>query len=164
MLGYPEVPTSYENAVNNLFIANSNVMFTLLDKTWKDEDIYGDSCAFYRISDYYTAYYLVSLIYRDIEEQVVTNWDEVLEKYNLVALSECYACKGINLTEVFEEFGFPFIDCSCGIECMGFQVSFEIEPDCNPCSGCGENGEDTSTYVIKDLLDNLSSCTNTLSE
>jgi len=155
------VPNYLDN-IRNFFRGIKNFLYDLLTKLFKDEDIRNKSCAQLRILDHYYAGYLVTLIYRDIQEGVITTWEQALEKYNLVALDKCCACKGIKLTSVFEDFGYPFVDCSCGIECMGFHITFQIEPDCNPCTNCGQITPIDITYDIKHLLTNPTECTNTL--
>lgn len=143
------------------FKSHKSKFYILFTKQFKEEDIWNESCAHNRVTDYYLAFSLVAIIAREIEEGLFSTWSDVIEKFNLIELDECFACKGISLSKIFAEYGFPFTDCDCGIECMGFHISFEIEPDCNPCIGCNYT-QLTPTYNIQDLIDNPTTCVNTL--
>lgn len=137
--------------LNSFFVKYKETIFALHTKEFKEESIYDKSCLQFKVLDYYSAFYLVSFIYQDILENPVKEWSYYVTKYELEKLSKCYACKGIKLQEVFKLFGYPFIPCDGGIECIDIEYDNIVEPTTvdNP---------DIVTVNIQDYINGINIC------
>ncbi len=148
----PNQTTVLENYINNFFNTYKVDILNLHNKQWDEEDISGKSCIQYDIFKYYEALYFVILIYLEVKQGIHTKWSYYIDKYYLVHIKKCLACHNIDLDKILNIFGLPIIDCIGGIECMGLEIDFEIEPQMFI-------GGTLPKYNINDLLNNLQGCT-----
>jgi hypothetical protein len=122
------VLNDYQVKVNSFFDNYKEAIYTLHYNQFKQESIYDKSCLQFKVIDYYSALYLVSLIYQDILDNPLYDWEYFKVKYDLVNINKCYACKGIKLTDIFKLFGYPFKNTQIGIELMEIESTFIVEP------------------------------------
>lgn len=120
--------TDLENLMTKVFSIYRKDILALHTKEWKEEDITGKSCIQYKIYQYYLAIYYVILIYIELKQGIHTDWEYYTKKYNTDSIRKCLACDGIDLNTILNTFGLPTTECEGGIECMGLEESFEIEP------------------------------------
>ena len=146
--------TKLETYINNSFLLYKDDILILHSKQWKEEDISGQSCIQYKIYNYYLTIYYVILIYLEIKDGVNLEWNYYEEKYKLNKISKCLACNNINLNKILNIFGLPLTICTedGGIECMGLQENFEIEPILFNTSNL------YNKFDVKSLLNNPISC------
>ncbi|SRR6266403_4042359 len=144
--------TELETYIANVFSLYRKDILSLHYKEWKEENISGKSCIQYKVYQYYLAIYYVILIYLELKQGINTDWNYYIKKYNLDKISKCLACDNIDLESILKIFGLSITTCIDGIECIGVEESFEVEP---VLIGY------IPTYnkvIIKDLLNNLISC------
>lgn len=115
----------------------------LTNKSWKEEDYRGKTYTHWQIQQYYNALGLVLLLVLDIKKNgnVYTDWSYYNTKYKIDDYRKCLACACIDLDKILSIFGLPFEDCEGGIECRGIEITFEVEPDTQPDTPFGDEGQ-----------------------
>lgn len=121
--------TPLENIMSKVFALYRADILALHTKQWKEEDISGKSCIQYKIHQYYLATYYVTLIYLELQQGINTDWEYYKEKYKTDTIRKCLSCNNIDLNAILTLFGLPTTICEGGIECMGLEEDFEIEPE-----------------------------------
>ncbi len=148
--------TDLEVKINTFFQANRSNIISLTNFSWKREDIDGEGCSIFKVGQYYFAMYLAILIYLEIQLGIPRTAQYYLDKYNIRVLQDRFACNGISLSNVFNDFGIGAILTTQGlgedgIEFIGIEESFIVEPefDADPVTP-----PDTSISII-DILEQI---------
>lgn len=117
--------------INDFWIAFKSDILKLTTKSWKEEDNRGSSLTHWKIMQYYNVLSLMILIYFDIEKNktIYSEWSYYNTKYKLDEYRKCLACECIDLDKILTIFGFPFAECTEGIECMNIETTFIVESD-----------------------------------
>lgn len=131
-----ETQTDLTGYITKAFNRYSDTLLTLSQQHWKDEDIRGTSKVQYTIEQYYMAILLVVLVRLDVDRllHLDKEWSEFETTWGLAEYKERFACVGISLDNILSDFGLPLIEeefdlATDGIETMGIELSFEIQPD-----------------------------------
>lgn len=123
----------YEIAAHNTFQYYKADIMALHTQQWKEEDVQGESCVQFKTMQYYAAIYYISILSSILNGGIKT-WDEIKTKYCYEDKRKKFACNGIDLDRVAGFFSLP-PNGECGINGMGIQDTFEIEPIISPCEG-----------------------------
>lgn len=132
----PNSPNFYDISIANAFKIYKGEVLTLTKKMWKEEAIEGASCKQSYIMQYHAAIYL-AVILLNIYKDGTTSWEELLKKYKIEDKKKKFACNGIDFDLILAAFGLPSTS-ECGIEGMGIEDTFEIEPADSPCNNTVE--------------------------
>lgn len=129
-----------DTKIRNFWTTFKADILKLTFKSWKEEDYRGKTYTQWRITQYHNVLTLMILLIFDIKKngKVHTDWAYYNTKYKLDTYRKCLACECIDLDKVLAIFGLPFKDCTGGIECMGIQLTFQIEPDDFPATPFGD--------------------------
>lgn len=144
--------TELETYIANVFSLYRKDILALHIKEWKEEDISGKSCIQYKIYQYYLAVYYVILIYLELKQGINTDWNYYESKYKISTIRKCLSCDKIDLNAILNIFGLPSTTPDGGIEDMGLEETFEIEPILLTTES------EYDKVVIKDILNNLYTC------
>jgi len=171
----------YEIAINNTFKYYKAEILALNKQQWKEEDIQGESCVQFKTMQYYAAIYYIGILSSILNGGTKT-WEEIKTKYCYEDKRKKFACNGIDLDKVAGFFSLPPIT-ECGIDGMGIENTFEVEPTTSPCEGVttncsggiegmgieidleveplefSESCSETTSINIEETLANLYSCT-----
>ena len=115
-----------------------------------NEDMFNKDNNIYKIMYYYLAFYLVLLVYLEIQDRVHSDWSYYVNKYDLINQSKIFGCNGISLDKVFELFGIDYNNTG-GIGNMQIDSTFQVD---------SSDSAINSSVEFQDLLNNMSGCNN----
>lgn len=124
--------TDLERKINTFFQTYRSNIITLTNKSWKKEDIDGEGCSIFTVSQYYFAMYIAILFYLEIQQGIPRTWTYYKDKYKITELQDKLACNNVSLSEILKIFGINIIllsNLEDGIEFIGIEESFIVEPD-----------------------------------
>ena len=136
---------------NNFYNLYGNTILNLSSKWYNEESIYGSSCIQFQVNSYYLAFTLALMIKREIDKGYVSTYTYYNHKYNIDNKRCSLSCNGINLDKIFEVVNVVWDNSDMGINGMGIEVNFVIEPNYNLYT--------ISTINIKTLLTEGNNCT-----
>jgi len=86
---------------DKMFLCYRDAIVQLNLDQWKQEDIQGTSCKQLESTKYFLAFLYVLLLYCERKEGLKTD-TELLEKYNVDVIKECFGCSKISIDKLFE--------------------------------------------------------------
>ena len=100
---------------------------------WKQEDVWGITCDYNIVRKFQYTFFYVLMIYLEIKRGIVTDWTYYEVKYDILNVRKCLTCYGIRLDDVFDIFNLN--NGEYGIENIGIELTYEVEPDTLPITG-----------------------------
>ena len=115
------------NTAFNYFKSN---ILTNQSEWWKNEDIYDKSCKLYTINNFLLAQIYCTLIYYEFKT-IGKNLTLLESKYDYTNMSKCFKCSNIDIKKMLEFYGIYLNNVSIGINSIGIENTFIIEPSIN---------------------------------
>lgn len=133
--GYNYIASSLFYKSNPIILGDPNTIYSTnleLARWGMEESIFGESDEQYKINDWYWALLYSYLFWRNIAIYGET-LEDTKDEFDYDCIKKCFGCKNIPLDTFLGFFGIVVLngvlDTSEGIEHIGFEESFEIEPD-----------------------------------
>jgi hypothetical protein len=120
-----------EQNVSDFFSLYKEDILKIFSKLWKEEDRIEESDKIYNLNQYLYVYLYCMLIKNEYLLGVNTDWNYYITKYKINEKRKLFACNGISLDNVLKVFSLPVINNGFGIENLGVENSFTIEPTDN---------------------------------
>lgn len=149
-------PAHIDNLLKEAFLLYKTDILKLHNKVWKDEDYEGESCNQFVLYQYYLAIYFVVLIWLYVQQNPNKTWVEIEEHFDINNKRKQLACNNIDLDKILNIFSLPLKGtCHGGIENMGFEHCFIIEP-----SSVCQVTPNTEVVDMLAILNNMNHCVN----
>lgn len=114
-------------------------------KWFSTEDFYEHSCKQKKVAQYFFAFHLGYLLFIEVMQNPTKTWEELEVEYDLDTKRRNLKCHAIDLDSVLAIFNLP-VNTSDGIEGIGVEDSFEVEPDSEAV---------VYSYNFAELLENI---------
>ncbi len=161
-------PTRLESSINKSFVGIRKELLDIHYKEFSETDIRGKSKQHLVAANYQRAIMLVVLVWLNVERLIgnpkFSQWSYYVDKYNLKILKECLACNGVSLDNILNDFDLPTVNGEepqleiAGIETMGIEESFEIEPQSTPIVLAVPSGDISDTIDVLEAFENTFEC------
>jgi len=86
---------------DKMFLYYRNNIVNLFNCQWKEEDINGTSCVQLISTKYFLSFLYILLLYSEQKESYKTDL-ELIEKYEITKMKECFGCEGISIKKLLE--------------------------------------------------------------
>lgn len=118
------------NSVNNYITAFKSELIGFSTNEWNDEDLKGKSYSQWEAMQYYNLMYLLIIVYNEVirTQNLNHSWSYYREKFKLDKYRKCLECEGIDFDKALNAFGFYIYTNESGIEQMGIENNFRIQP------------------------------------
>jgi uncharacterized UPF0146 family protein len=148
--------TDLEHNYAEAFNLYRDDIFKLHQNIWKEERVAGHSFLYFKVMQYYLAFYLGVLIYLDFKEGLLSK-DELWAKYEIDCKRDILACHGIDIDAILDAFGIVYTVVECGIGSVTVDTTLVVDSIVNYTN---------VPYVvdIKDFLTNKSCSFNTITD
>lgn len=145
--------------INQFWLLYRSDIMVLNKKWFKEEDIKEKSLIQYNVMQYYNSLYYVTLIYFEVQRNIHTEWSWYEDNFKIEKFRRCLGCHSIDLDKVLLIFNLPISSSIRGIEHIGIESNFIVEP-----TNLTVSPPNPIIISITNLLDNPDKCIKFFSE